>query len=99
MSAHDQALIDRARGLVSILDAVGTTPLMRLVQLESEVPGVELHAKLEYFNPGGSVKDRAALQMIREGEASGELTPGRVIIDSTSGNTGVAYSMIGAALG
>jgi cysteine synthase B len=96
---NDQALIDRARALDSILEAVGRTPLMRLQRLEREVPGVELHAKLEYFNPGGSVKDRAALQMIRDAEASGELTRDRIIIDSTSGNTGVAYSMIGAALG
>jgi cysteine synthase B len=62
-------------------------------------PGVSIHAKLETFNPGGSVKDRPALQMILDAEASGELTPDKVILDSTSGNTGIAYAMIGAARG
>ena len=72
---------------------------MRLRAFERETPGVELYAKAEWQNPGGSVKDRAAARMIAEGEASGALTPGRTILDATSGNTGIAYAMIGAARG
>jgi cysteine synthase B len=78
---------------------IGRTPLLRLHQFERDTPGVELYAKIEWQNPGGSVKDRAAARMILEGEASGHLTPGRTIIDATSGNTGIAYAMIGAARG
>jgi cysteine synthase B len=62
-------------------------------------PGVEIYAKAEWFNPGGSVKDRAALYMLRDGELQGLLTPGKTILDATSGNTGIAYAMLGAALG
>ncbi len=83
----------------SIVDLVGDTPLIRLRRIEREVPGVELYAKAEWINPGGSVKDRPALRMIQEGLASGQLAPGRVILDATSGNTGIAYAMMGAALG
>jgi len=83
----------------SVLDMIGRTPLVRLHQFERESPGVELYAKAEWQNPGGSVKDRAAARMILEGEASGKLTPGKVIIDATSGNTGIAYAMVGAARG
>jgi len=82
----------------SIVDLIGGTPLIRLAQLEPHA-GVEIWAKAEFCNPGGSVKDRAALQMVRDGVASGALTRDKTIIDSTSGNTGVAYSMVGAALG
>ena len=82
-----------------MLDLVGRTPLVRLQRFERETPGVELWAKAEWQNPGGSVKDRAAARMILDGEASGALTPGRVIIDATSGNTGIAYAMVGAARG
>ena len=79
---------------------IGRTPLVRLHRFEREVPaGVELWAKAEWQNPGGSVKDRAAARMILEGEASGKLTPGRTILDATSGNTGIAYAMVGAARG
>ena len=82
----------------SIVDQIGNTPLLRLAI--ADVPAaVSLFAKLEFFNPGGSVKDRPARRMILEGLASGDLTPGKVILDSTSGNTGIAYAMIGAALG
>jgi cysteine synthase B len=88
----------RAPTATSIAELIGGTPLLRLAQLEPR-PGVELWAKAEFCNPGGSVKDRAALQMIKDGEASGRLTRDKTIIDSTSGNTGVAYSMVGAALG
>ena len=83
----------------SVLDMIGRTPLVRLHQFERENPGVELYAKAEWQNPGGSVKDRAAARMILEGEASGKLTPDKVIIDATSGNTGIAYAMVGAARG
>lgn len=78
--------------------AVGRTPLVRLRRFEPRA-GVRLYAKLESRNPGGSVKDRAALAIIREGERSGALGPGRAILDATSGNTGIAYAMIGAARG
>ncbi|TVR03068.1 MAG: pyridoxal-phosphate dependent enzyme [Deltaproteobacteria bacterium] len=82
------------------LDLVGNTPLVRLRGLEAEVDGtVEIWGKLEYMNPGGSVKDRPARQMLRDALDSGALQPGGSIIDSTSGNTGVAYAMLGAALG
>ncbi len=80
----------------SVLDLIGGTPLCRLRNLEP--PGVELWAKCEFANPGGSVKDRPALQMIRDAIADGRLTQKKTIIDSTSGNTGVAYSLVGAAL-
>jgi cysteine synthase B len=84
---------------VSILDLIGRTPLIRLRQIEKECPGVEIYAKAEWQNPGGSVKDRAAARMISEGEQSGALTPQKTILDATSGNTGIAYAMIGAARG
>jgi S-sulfo-L-cysteine synthase (O-acetyl-L-serine-dependent) len=83
----------------SVLDMIGRTPLVRLHQFERENPGVELYAKAEWQNPGGSVKDRAAARMILEGEASGKLTASKIIIDATSGNTGIAYAMVGAARG
>lgn len=83
----------------SILDLIGRTPLVRLRRFERETPGVELWAKAEWQNPGGSVKDRAAARMILDGEESGALVPGRVILDATSGNTGIAYAMVGAARG
>ena len=83
----------------SIVDLVGDTPLIRLRKIERDVPGIELYAKAEWKNPGGSVKDRPALRMIQEGIAAGELTPGKLILDATSGNTGIAYAMMGAAMG
>jgi cysteine synthase B len=85
--------------LDNILDAVGNTPLFRLKRLERDTPGVEIYAKLEFMNPGGSVKDRAAKQIFLDGIESGKFTRDKVLIDSTSGNTGVAYSLMGAALG
>jgi cysteine synthase B len=79
---------------------IGRTPLVRLQRFEHGFSdGVEFYAKAEWQNPGGSVKDRAAARMILEGEASGKLTPGKTILDATSGNTGIAYAMVGAALG
>lgn len=90
----------RERSKSGILDQIGNTPLIRLRTVTADLPStVEVWAKAEWFNPGGSVKDRAALRMIEEAEASGALTPDKVIIDSTSGNTGVAYALIGAAKG
>lgn len=84
----------------SLLAQIGNTPLIRLRRIVRELsPRLEVYAKAEWFNPGGSVKDRPALRMIEEGERSGQLTPDKIIIDSTSGNTGVAYAMIGAVKG
>jgi cysteine synthase B len=83
----------------SVVDLVGDTPLVRLRRIERDLPGVELYAKAEWKNPGGSVKDRPALRMVQEGIRSGQLTPDKVILDATSGNTGIAYAMIGAAMG
>lgn len=84
----------------SVLDLIGNTPLLRLRSIEKKAgTGAEVWAKCELANPGGSVKDRAAKQMIQDALADGRLSPGKTLIDSTSGNTGVAYSMIGAALG
>ena len=84
---------------LSIIDLVGDTPLVRLRKIERDLPSVELYAKAEWKNPGGSVKDRPALRMIQEGIASGQLTPDKPILDATSGNTGIAYAMMGAAMG
>ncbi len=93
--------IRRARLRVAerITDLIGDTPIVRLHKFERDTPGVELWAKCEFLNPGGSVKDRAAYQMIRDAIRTGALKPGQTIIDSTSGNTGVAYSLIGGAMG
>ena len=83
----------------SVVDLIGHTPLLRLRKFERDCPGVEVYAKAEWQNPGGSVKDRPAARMIAEGERKGTLTPDKVILDATSGNTGIAYAMIGAARG
>jgi len=89
------------RGVLDAVDRlIGNTPLLRLGRFEQEVPeGVSLYAKAEWLNPGGSVKDRPAARMILDGERSGQLTKDKVILDATSGNTGIAYAMIGAARG
>ena len=83
----------------SIVAAIGNTPLVRLSSVERDVPGLELYGKLEASNPGGSVKDRAGRHMVLEGIRSGKLAPGKRLLDATSGNTGIAYAMLGAALG
>ncbi len=83
----------------SILQRIGNTPLLRIHLLEKEFPNITFYAKAEWFNPGGSVKDRPALRMLEEAEGTGELTVEKVILDSTSGNTGIAYALIGAAKG
>jgi len=89
----------RSRRLTSVIDGIGNTPLLRLRKVAAHVPDVEVYVKLEFMNPGGSVKDRPALRMMQDAIADGRLTRDKVLIDATSGNTGVAYSMIGAALG
>jgi cysteine synthase B len=83
----------------SILQQIGNTPLLPIRIFEKEFPEVEVYAKAEWFNPGGSVKDRAALSMVRDGLERGLLRPGITLLDSTSGNTGIAYAMISSALG
>ena len=89
----------RASAPMEAWELVGNTPLLRLRHLTSDLRAVEIYAKAEWFNPGGSVKDRPALNMILEGERSGLLTPDKIILDATSGNTGIAYAWIGAARG
>lgn len=83
----------------SLLAQIGNTPLLKLEKMAADLPGVEIYGKAEFFNPGGSVKDRPALNMILEGERTGQLHKGRILLDSTSGNTGIAYAMICAVLG
>tara|TARA_Y100001960_G_C14749739_1_gene867757 strand:- start:891 stop:1823 length:933 start_codon:yes stop_codon:yes gene_type:complete len=81
-----------------ILKLIGNTPLLKVELFKDEFPEVEVYGKAEWFNPGGSVKDRPAFNMVKEGIKSGDLHPGKVLLDSTSGNTGIAYAMVGAAL-
>ena len=98
---------DRVSGMIStrpaavdsMIDLIGDTPLLRLRAFGTETPGVELYAKAEYQNPGGSVKDRAAASILRDARRSGRLRDGITILDATSGNTGIAYAMIAAACG
>jgi S-sulfo-L-cysteine synthase (O-acetyl-L-serine-dependent) len=83
----------------NLLESIGNTPLFRLARVAEGLRGIEIYGKAEYLNPGGSVKDRPALNMLNTGEQQGKLTPDKVILDSTSGNTGIAYAMIAAARG
>jgi len=83
----------------NLLERIGNTPLIRIRRIAKHLPNLEISAKAEWFNPGGSVKDRPALSMIQAGLQCGSLRPGKTILDATSGNTGIAYAMIGAALG
>lgn len=99
MSQGNASNLRRPLRLDSVVQAIGNTPMIRLDRIGREVPGVELYLKLEFANPGGSVKDRPALRMIEQAIASGELSDDKILIDATSGNTGVAYSLVGAALG
>ena len=78
---------------------IGNTPLLRLERMARKFPNVQLLGKAEWYNPGGSVKDRAAFNIVSEGRRSGNFAPGKILLDSTSGNTGIAYAMIGAAEG
>src|SRR3954453_21294639 len=83
----------------SLVERIGNTPLLRLDALTRDLPGVALLGKAEWYNPGGSVKDRAAANIIAEARRSNQLRPGKILLDATSGNTGIAYAMIGAAEG
>src|SRR3984893_11502854 len=97
--ASPETAVVSTRAGRSVLDSIGNTPLLRLDRVGREFANVEFNAKAEWFNPGGSVKDRPALSMIQAGLASGAVRTGKRIIDATSGNTGIAYAMIGAAMG
>lgn len=100
MSAASQQVSTRNPTAVnSVLEQIGNTPLLRFVNVSKEFDRVAIYGKAEWFNPGGSVKDRPALRMIEEGERSGVLTRDKVILDSSSGNTGIAYALIGAVKG
>jgi cysteine synthase B len=83
----------------SLVERIGNTPLLRLDALTGDLPGIALLGKAEWYNPGGSVKDRAAANIVDEARRSGQLRPGRILLDATSGNTGIAYAMLGAAEG
>lgn len=83
----------------SLMDRIGNTPLVRLDAMTRDLPGVVLLGKAEWYNPGGSVKDRAAANIVAEARRRGLLTPGKILLDATSGNTGIAYAMLGAAEG
>ena len=81
------------------LELIGNTPLLRLERIARDLPGIDLLGKAEWYNPGGSVKDRAASNIVAQARASGKFGPGKILLDSTSGNTGIAYAMIAAAQG
>src|ERR1043166_4792351 len=83
----------------SLLEQIGNTPLLRLAKLDAEFPGIEIYAKAEFFNPGGSAKDRAGLNTILDGERTRRLTKDRILLDATSGNTCIADAMISAIKG
>src|SRR5271154_5287029 len=83
----------------TILDRIGNTPLIRLERLTVNLPGIQILGKAEWANPGGSVKDRAASAIVADAQQRGLLTPGKHLLDATSGNTGIAYAMLGAAIG
>ena len=85
-------------GSQQLLDAIGNTPLIRL-RAVSEATGCDIYGKAEFMNPGGSVKDRAALAIIEDAEASGALRPGGMIVEGTAGNTGIGLTMVGNAKG
>lgn len=97
MAVAAPILLDRPE--TSILSRIGNTPLVRLEKVTADLDGIEVYAKAEYFNPAGSVKDRPALNMILEGQRTGKFSRGRILLDATSGNTGIAYAMIGAVMG
>jgi len=97
-AARQQPELPEVESGESLLERIGNTPLIRLERIAQDLPGIELLAKAEWFNPGGSVKDRAASNIVREAMRSGKLVAGKRLLDSTSGNTGIAYAMIGAAL-
>jgi S-sulfo-L-cysteine synthase (O-acetyl-L-serine-dependent) len=100
---HKLKLGQRSLGQRSLgqrsLERIGNTPLLRLERIVRDLPNLQLLGKAEWYNPGGSVKDRAAFNIVKEGRRIGKFTPGKTLLDSTSGNTGIAYAMIGAAEG
>jgi S-sulfo-L-cysteine synthase (O-acetyl-L-serine-dependent) len=98
-NARETAVQNNAEGTRDTLSLIGNTPLLRLGKIGGRFPGVEILAKAEWANPGGSVKDRPAMNIIREAERAGLMSKDKILIDSTSGNTGIAYAMIGAARG
>lgn len=98
-SAHSKPAHDCARLGMNALERIGNTPLLRLERIAGGWPDLEILGKAEWYNPGGSVKDRAASNIIAEARRAGKLPPGKILLDSTSGNTGIAYAMIGAAQG
>src|SRR5260370_21531107 len=93
---HERARSKLGQRSVSL---IGNTPLLRLERITRDLPNVQILGKAEWYNPGGSVKDRAAFNIVKEGRRSGKFAPGKTLLDSTSGNTGIAYAMIGAAEG
>lgn len=99
ISVEGKAEVPTQRPGQSLLDRIGNTPLLRFDQLTSRLTWVTLVGKAEWHNPGGSVKDRAAANIVAEGRLSGQFAPGKILLDSTSGNTGIAYAMLGAAEG
>jgi cysteine synthase B len=99
VSREDARASARAKLGERSLERIGNTPLLRLERIAREFPNVQLLGKAEWYNPGGSVKDRAAFNIVKEARRSGKLTSGKTLLDSTSGNTGIAYAMIGAADG
>src|SRR6202044_2540701 len=92
-SAHDAPEADATRPGQTLLDRIGNTPLLRFDRFTAHRPGVTLLGKAEWYNPGGSVKDRAAANIVAEGRRSGRFTPGKILLDATSGNTGIAYAI------
>jgi len=98
-SVLSHTITDQDIGKGTILDSIGRTPMVRIREIAKHIPGVEIYAKLEGFNPGGSVKDRPAFWMIRDGIMTGRLTNSRAILEATSGNMGISLAMIGSILG
>src|ERR1035441_10113887 len=94
-----KSAIEQAALGSSLPDRIGSTPLLRLDQLVRDLEGITLLGKAEWANPGGSVKDRAAAAMLRDALKRGLLVPGKILLDASSGNTGIALAMLGAALG
>jgi S-sulfo-L-cysteine synthase (O-acetyl-L-serine-dependent) len=99
LPAHDAPEPAVPRPGQSLLDRIGNTPLLRFDELTAHLPAVTLLGKAEWHNPGGSVKDRAAANIVSEGRRSGKFVAGKTLLDATSGNTGIAYAMLGAAEG
>ena len=91
--------VTRSRRLASIVDAIGNTPMLRLVRIAPQAPDVEIYLKLEFANPGGSVKDRAAKYMVLDGERRGVIEPGGLIVEGTAGNTGIGLALVGKSRG